>query len=399
MEPIQNTILTYLSVFAVGLGLNLTPCVYPMLSVTVAVFSHDDSTRTVQAFFKAMVYVLGMATMYSGLGVAVALSGGFLGDWLQHPWVLLAIAGLILLLALSMFGLYRFQVPSWITSRIGRQRRVGLLGLYLSGLLVGIFAAPCIGPPVAALLAVVGSKQDPVFGFWIFFTLSMGLGLPYLVLGTFSHWTRRLPKSGVWLVWVERLFGVILLGFAAYYYIIAMNSDLLPFLIPVVLGLGGLYLGFVEKSGNDRRGFLWFKRGFGCLAIVVAAGMLLIKPTESVQWEPYTPQKLAAAHRSEKPVMMDFYADWCIPCHEMNLTTFRNPKVVRALEGFVRLKVDLTRTRDDATQAIIGQFDIQGVPTYIFYDASGNEVTDVRKVGYVGASDLVRIIDYIDQGG
>jgi len=392
MEQIPINFWTYFAVFFVGLGLNLTPCVYPMLSVTISIFSHDESTRYGQSFLKAAVYVLGMVTMYSGLGVVVALTGGVFGAWLQHQWVLLGIAVLITALALSMFGLYRFQIPYWITSKIGGQQKAGLLGLYLSGLLVGIFAAPCIGPPVAALLAMVGAKQDPVFGFWIFFILSLGLGLPYLALGTFSHLRRRLPKTGVWMIWIEKLFGVILLSFAAYYFLIALNPEALIWLIPVALILGGGYLGFVEKSGDEKKVFFKFKKVFGWSAVIVAAVLIFNQPAETLTWEAYTPQKFATARQSRKPMMLDFYADWCIPCHEMELTTFRNPHVIEALQGFERLKVDLTNTSGETAQAAVDEFEILGVPTYIFYNAKGNEVPKTRRVGYVAAPELLRII-------
>jgi len=399
VEDFSGGILAYLSVFLVGLGLNLTPCVYPMLSVTVAVFTHTESERTSQSFVKALVYVLGMASMYSALGVAAAFSGGILGGWLQHSGVLLVIAALILVLSLSMFGLYRLEVPSWLTKRLSRKRPAGFLGLYLSGLLVGVFAAPCIGPPVVALLAFVGSKQDPWLGFWIFFILSLGLGLPYLVLGTFSHLSRKLPKSGVWLVWVEHLFGVVLLAFAAYYYILAVNPDFLVFLLPVTLLFGGIYLGFVDKSGNERKGFRFFKWGTGCLALFLAGGLFFGQPGESVQWEHYTRERLTEARLSGQPVVVDFYADWCLPCHEMNYTTFRNPRVVEALDGFVRLKVDMTAQGSPRSRAIASEFDLYGVPTYLFFDAKGREVIRARRFGYVHAAEFLELIESVHEAG
>ncbi|MGH2568682.1 MAG: cytochrome c biogenesis protein CcdA, partial [Bacteroidota bacterium] len=242
----EGAAVAFLAIFLIGLALNLTPCVYPMMSVTVSLFGAQTDANILRVFFKAVVYVLGMATMYSVLGVSAALSGGLFGSWLQSPWVLAGIAALLFGLALSMFGLYQIQIPYWLTSKLGGTTSTGLVGLYLSGLVVGIFAAPCVGPPVIALLAFVGAKGDPVFGFWTFFILSLGLGFPYLILGTFSGLLKKVPKSGVWLIWVERLFGVVLTGAALFYLSLAFFPKFSAYLVPVILLAGGGYLGFLE---------------------------------------------------------------------------------------------------------------------------------------------------------
>ena len=205
---------TFVGIFLLGLGLNLTPCVYPLLAVTVSLFSSrkEEKTPLGVSFFRALVYVLGMAATNTTLAVVAALTGGLLGAILQNTWVLAGISVLLFLLALSMFGVYTIQAPSWILNRVVGTRSTTLAGLFASGLIVGIFAAPCIGAPVLALLTWVGTQGNPIFAVLVFFTLSMGLGLPYLILGTFSGLLTKLPKSGVWLLWMERLFGVILLA-------------------------------------------------------------------------------------------------------------------------------------------------------------------------------------------
>ena len=170
----KGSAFAFLAIFLIGLALNLTPCVYPMMSITVSLFGGQAETGGIRMFLKAVTYVLGIATMYSVLGVTAALGGGLFGSWLQSPWVLGGIGMLLLGMALSNFGLYQIQMPYWLTSKLGGTTGTGLISLYLSGLVVGVFAAPCIGPPVIALLAVVSAKADPVFGFWVFFTLSIG---------------------------------------------------------------------------------------------------------------------------------------------------------------------------------------------------------------------------------
>ncbi len=221
----KGSILGLLGIFLIGLALNLTPCVYPMLSVTVSLFGAQSNRRTVHVLLKALLYVLGIATMYSVLGLFAAMSGGIFGAWLQNRWVLAAIAALLFALALSMFGFYELRMPSWLVDKLGRatgSSATAALGIYVSGLAVGVFAAPCIGPPIIALLTYVGTKRDLWFGFWSFFVLALGLGAPYLVLGTFSGLLKKLPKSGIWIVWVKKVFAVILLAVGFFYLMLAV---------------------------------------------------------------------------------------------------------------------------------------------------------------------------------
>jgi len=388
----EGTSAVFLAIFLVGLALNLTPCVYPMLSVTVSLFGTQRDTNVLRVFSKAVVYVLGMATMYSVLGVSAALSGGLFGSWLQSSWVLAGIAALLFGLALSMFGLYQIQVPYWITSRLGGTTGTGIVGLYLSGLVVGIFAAPCVGPPVIALLAFVGAKGDPVFGFWTFFVLSLGLGFPYLILGTFSGLLKKVPKSGVWLIWVERIFGVVLTGAALFYLSLAFFPKYSAWIVPVTLLLGGVYLGFLEPSGRDRKGFLRLKWAFGVVAIAISVYSFSALREPGISWEPYAREKLAEAKAAGKAVMLDFYADWCIPCLELDRKTFTDPEVMKATKAFVRLKVDLTHFDSPESESLRKEFAIAGVPTIIFLDRQGNEVKSSRVVGYLPPKEFLERI-------
>ncbi len=385
----QGTAVAFLAIFLIGLALNLTPCVYPMLSVTVSLFGTQTDTNMVRVFLKSVVYVLGMATMYSLLGVGAALSGGLFGSWLQSPWVLAGIAALLFGLALSMFGLYQIQIPYWLTSRLGGTTGTGIVGLYLSGLVVGVFAAPCVGPPVIALLAFVGAKGDPVFGFWTFFVLSLGLGFPYLILGTFSGVLKKVPKSGVWLIWVERIFGVVLTGAALFYLSLAFFPKLSAYVVPALLLVGGIYLGFLEPSGRDKKGFLRLKWAFGLLAIAVSVWGFNALREPGLAWESYSSAKIAEAKAGGKPVMMDFYADWCIPCLELDRKTFTDAAVMSATQEFVRLKVDLTHFDSPESEALRKEYAIAGVPTIVFLDRDGNEVRSSRVVGYLSPSEFL----------
>lgn len=379
----KGVVLALLGIFVIGLALNLTPCVYPMLSVTVSLFGTQTDAKTLRVFLKALTYVLGIATMYSILGVAAALSGGLFGGVLQSPWILTAIAVLLFGLALSMFGLYELQMPYWLTSKLGGTTTTGTIGIYLSGLVVGVFAAPCIGPPIIALLAFVGTKGDPVFGFWVFFVLSLGLGAPYLILGTFSSLLKKIPKSGVWMVWVKKIFGVVLIGAALFYLGLALFPKLTAYVVPLTLCIGGIYLGFLERSGRDTRLLQRIQWALGTVAVLFAAISFQELQKPGMDWQPYSPQKMENARLANKLVIMDFYADWCIPCLELDRRTFTDSKVVKVTQDFVKLKVDLTHFDSPETKKLRQKFNISGVPTIIFLAPDGGEVQGTRVVGYL----------------
>ncbi len=389
--------LAFIGIFLSGLALNLTPCVYPMFSVTVALFGGRNEKRLSVAFGKAFLYVAGMASMYSFLGVFAAATGSFFGAAIQNQWMLLAISLLMFVLALSMFGLYEFQVPSSVLNWVGGKRRAGNVGIFLSGLFVGIFAAPCIGPPIIALLTLVGQLSNPLSGFLVFFVLALGLGLPYLILGTFSGLLTKLPKSGEWLVWIKKVFGVVLLGLSLFYLTLSLYPDFLPLVIPTALVAGGIYLGFLDQTGNKKPLFKIVKRLAGVAAILAAVLFLQSKPTVGVMWESYTPERISSAKQAGKPVVIDFYADWCIPCHELERYTYTNLQVIQALEPFVRLKVDATNPNTPEAMEPINRFEILGVPTVLFLDPKGNEVHQSRITGYVSAAEFLKTLEPVQK--
>ncbi len=380
----------FLAIFLIGLALNLTPCVYPMLSVTVSLFGSQTETSAVKVFLRAVVYVLGIASMYSVLGVTAALGGGLFGSWLQSPWVLGIIALLLFAMALSSFGAYQIQMPYWLTSKLGGTTGTGFIAIFLSGLVVGVFAAPCTGPPVIALLALVGSKGDPIFGFWAFFVLSLGLGLPYLVLGTFSGLLKKIPKSGSWLVWVERVFGVVLTGAALFYLSLALLPKYAAYVVPLTLFVGGIYLGFIDHSGKGNSLLRKIQWSVGALSILLALYFANGLRDHGIAWQPYSEERLAEAQSDGMPVIIDFYADWCIPCLELDRNTFTNPEVARVAGDFVRLKVDLTHFDSPESEALRKKYSIAGVPTIVFLTSNGQERTLSRVVGYVPPDEFVK---------
>ncbi|MFI5396355.1 MAG: cytochrome c biogenesis protein CcdA [Candidatus Binatia bacterium] len=378
---------TLLLVALLGLGLNLTPCVYPLISVTVAYFGAQGRRREAHVAALAAIYVLGIALSFSVAGVTAALSGGLFGAVLQKPPVLLFIAAALVVLALSSFGLYHLQPPAWALRRVSGSVH-GAFGSFFMGLTMGVVAAPCVGPVVLGLLLFVGSRQDGLLGFELFAALGLGMGLPYLGLAMAAGSIKALPRSGQWLVWVERVFGVVLLGLAAY-----LVEPLLPkvvsrLLLPGLAAAGGIYLGFIDQSGFSMPYFIWFKRLGGVAAVVIAAWAVMPPWAESrIAWRPFEVASLEGARNNGRPAVVDFLADWCVPCREMEHTTFRDPHVRQQAERFAMFKADITRDSEDADE-IVGRYRIRGVPTVLVFDSSGLEVQ--RLIGYIGPEEMAK---------
>ncbi|MDW8105291.1 MAG: protein-disulfide reductase DsbD [Armatimonadota bacterium] len=370
-------------ILLLGLLLNLTPCVYPLIPITISFFSRQTSGSQGRTFGLALVYVLGMALMYASLGTAAAALGKTFGFQLQNPWVLGGFAAILVALALSMFGVYQLQLPAGLRNKA--RLREGWLGAFLMGLLVGVAAAPCVGPVVVALAAVVSGTGNVPLGFLLFLTLGLGLGIPYIVLAMFSGAIRRLPRSGEWMVAVEHLFGFALIGVAIFFLSPILPAVVYKWLMFAFLAGVGVYLVAIDKLAKAVRGFFLFKRLLG--VALMAWAVMIALPTQKAQgghiaWQPYSEQALQQAMVENKPVIIDFYADWCLPCKELEAKTFSDPRVAQKFEGVVALKADLTRDEDPAVQELRKRFQIAGVPTIVFLDGAGREQKALRLVQF-----------------
>jgi len=406
-------IVTLIFIFVGGLALNLTPCVWPMIPITVSFFVAQSGKRGGLAL--PVAYLLGMSVTYSAMGVIAALMGGLLGGALQSTPVVLLISGVFVALALSMFGLYEIRPPGFITDRFGA--REGILGAFLMGLMVGLVAAPCVGPVVAGLMIVVAEQGSVWFGFLTFFILSLGLGLPFLILGASTDRLAHLPAAGVWMESVRRLFGVILLLMALYYVDGLIPSSVVRGLVGIVLITTGVALGAFEPGdgaghGADEKGF-WsglFRRSSG-LVLVLTGGALflgslvlcgLVGPT-------IAPAGSASSHGIEwsidasildrpggpgQPVMVDFFSDrWCAACRELEHKTYPDPAVVAASRRLVNLRIDVDNHPQRAD--LISRFGVRGVPVIAFVDSTGKEVAGSRINGFVPPTELLARITMV----
>ncbi len=385
----RGLIASFLLVFLGGLALNLTPCVYPMIPITVSYFGGQSGGGSGRTLLYAALYVLGMAVMYSTLGLIASLTGSLFGGALQNPIVVVAVALVMVTLSLSMFGLYEIQIPARLAGTAGTAKQ-GSVGAFLMGLTVGIVAAPCIGPFVLGLLTFVGNKADPVLGFSMFFVLALGLGLPFLILAVASGKISTLPRSGEWMDWVKRLFGFILLGMALFFLRTLIPDVVYLIGLAALFIIGGIWLGYVVKTGTKMIAINALKRTVGVLAplfglyLLAAPGNLYGRgDVHGIDWLAYDEQAISAAAETGRPVVIDFSAEWCIPCKELDHRTFNQPEVVTASESFVPLKADLTKSGSPEVKALREKYAISGVPTIVFIDSSGKERTDLRVTGFI----------------
>ena len=385
----RGLVMTLVLAAVFGLGLNLTPCVYPLISVTIAYFGGQSRAASGGVLALASAYVLGIATTFSVLGVAAALSGGLFGAALQRPSVLAAIASILVVLAASNFGLYQLRAPVALMTRAGKASR-GVVGALAMGLTMGVVAAPCVGPIVIGLLLFVAARQDAVLGFALFFSLAIGMGAPYLALAVAAGSIRRLPRSGEWLAWIEHLFGFVLLGMALYFAGPLLGDRALAILTPLLLGGAGVYLGFLDPAGSALGRFAAFRRAAGVAAVAIAVWVAAPRHAESaIAWRPFSPAALAQATSAGRPTLVDFTARWCLPCRENDTITFVDPAVTTEAERFMMLRADVTEMTPDREEWM-KRFQVLGVPTIVLFGPGGAE--EARTVGFVEAERLAGLM-------
>jgi len=410
-----NTWAIIASFFGVGLLLAFTPCVFPMIPILSGIIAGQGRNMNARkAFILSVVYVLAMALTYTVAGVLAGLFGENLQAAFQNPWILSLFAAVFVLLALSMFGFYELQLPSSWQSKlteISNQQQGGtLLGVAIMGLLSALIVGPCVAPPLAGALIYIGQTGDAVLGGLALFALSMGMGAPLVAIGTSAG--KFLPRAGSWMDAVKAVFGVLMLGVAIF-----LLERILPAAIALLLWGGllivsAIYLGAlkalpVEASGWSR---LWQGLGvvilvYGTLMLVGAAagGKDTLQPLRGIlsggaaetNGNPIRFQRVASvaeldaavqsASNQGNPVLLDFYADWCITCKEMERYTFSDPAVQEVLRDFVLLQADVTENSENDQALLQGRFGLPGPPAIMFFDRDGNERKNYRVVGFMEA--------------
>jgi thiol:disulfide interchange protein DsbD len=368
--------LAYLLAFLGGLATSLTPCVYPLIPITISLFGAREAPRA-QALGLAACYVGGIAATYTTLGLAVGLLGGQFGSFMTSPWVIVPVALFFLLMAASMFGAFELSLPNELQGRLSQVGGRGPIGAFLMGLVAGIVAAPCTGPPLAALLVFVSTQRSVMLGGSLLFTYALGMGVLFFGIAGFAL---KMPKSGAWMDGVKAVFGVIMTVAALYYLrnisplLRSVGSSSQTFLIiqvalvAVGVVIGGLTLSF--SDGMTRA----VRKGIGVVLMVVGLYGCVswtLAPRGDLKWMTDEVQALAKAKSEGKPLLIDFGADWCLPCKQMELKTFPNEAVRRELSRFVLLRVDCSEETEQNT-ALQNKYQSQTLPSVLVFDRTGN---------------------------
>ena len=387
---------TLLAIFLGGLALNLTPCVYPLIPITVSYFGGKSERIRGQTIIHGLLYMFGLSMTNSLLGLSAALSGGMLGFALQNPFVSVFVAGVMVAMALSFFGLWELRLPIGLT-RVASKNYAGFLGTFFMGLTLGIVAVPCLGPFILGLLVYVGQMGDPFLGFLYFFVLSIGLGLPLSVLAVFSGAIVRLPKSGDWMLWIRKFMGWVLLGMAAF-----MISPLIShlfgrhWLLAGVSAAAGIHLGWLDKTGAKLRIFPYLKKVMG--VVLVCGGIVYLVLTSQhmggIEWIPYDESIIAKAVEEKKPMIIDFYADWCGPCVAMEKEVFTDPEVIKLSRNVINMRLDLTKVKQFHNE-VMRKYQIRGIPTAVFINRQGVEEKRLRAVGFVDKSEFLNRLTWL----
>jgi thiol:disulfide interchange protein DsbD len=369
-----------LAAFAGGFLASLTPCVYPMVAVTVSVFGAAQAKSRWQGAALSLAFVLGIIAMFVPLGVIAGQSGMIFGSVLQNRWVVLGMAALFLTLSSAMFGAFEFALPAAITNRLAAMGGIGYKGAFLLGGACGLIATPCTGPVLTGILAFIAKTRSSGLGAAAMTAFGLGLGVPFFAVGTFAV---QLPKSGAWMVHVKSILGIVLVVVALHYastvfpVLAEPARATLPFFL-LMLGLvvAGVLLGGVHREFGEPGAPVKIGKALGIA--LLSMGLFLsvegtLKPRGGVAWEHQLEAARGRAQRESRPMLVDFGASWCTACKELDKLTFSSPDVAAEMAHFVNVKVDATNDDDPKVEATLASFKVRGLPTVVILDSHGNE--------------------------
>lgn len=422
--------------FGLGLLLAFTPCVFPMIPILSSIIvGQGDNISTSKAFSLSLVYVLAMAVTYTVAGVIVGLSGENIQVWFQNPWVISVFAGIFVLLSLAMFGFYELQMPSGIQNKLNNissgAKQGSYVGAGIMGLLSALIVGPCVTAPLIGALIYIAETGNAWVGGIALFSLSMGMGAPLLAIGTSAG--KILPKAGAWMDAVKAVFGVLLLGLAIWMLERILPAPIILLLTGALLIVSAIYLGALDaiKEGATGWSKLWKGLGlislvYGGILVIGAAGgsHSLLQPLQGIATKqmmasddshttpssehalPFQQIKglnglqtaLAQATKDGRPVMLDFYADWCVSCKEMEAFTFSNSDVQKSLDNFVMLQADVTKN-DKQDKSLLKELGLFGPPAILFYDHTGSELRNYRVVGFMDAGKFSSHVEHFKRSG
>ena len=389
-------------IFLAGLATSLTPCVYPMIAITVSVFGARQAESRAKAALLSTAFVLGIAALFTPLGVVSALTGSAFGSALASPWVVGALAALFMVMALSMFGLFDLALPSGLQNKLAEAGGFGVRGAFVLGFVNGLIAAPCTGPVLAVLLTWVATTGNVGFGALALFVYAIGIGVLFWVVGTFAI---TLPKSGRWVEWTKSVFGIAMLALAFYYL-----RSVLPYPRPevrdamwlaIALGLlfGGVVVGAIHLSFTGGAWSARIRKAVGIGACV--AGILgvvgyaeALPPGAHITWLEDFDTGKSQALSAGRPMLVDFGADWCGACQELERDVLSDPRVVAEAQRFIAVRVDLSTDKaTDEKWALLEGYKQPGLPLVVLHNSDGSEAA--RVTGLLESDEFLELMDSV----
>ncbi len=396
-------------VFFGGIASSLTPCVYPLIPITLALFGANGEIPRSKAFLLSICYVLGIATTYTALGILSASTGALFGSLLGNPKVVVAACLILIFLALCCLDVLPFRVAQSIQKWANNMGGKGYSGSYIMGTVSGVIAAPCVGPVLVLILGLAAASKDFIWGGVLLFAYSLGMGLLFILLGTFSGLISRVPRSGNWLLWVKLGLGSLILMVAAYLSSSFRNpfgasfahEDRLYLLILILLN--GVALGSIAFKLEVK-----LLRFFAALFIAFSSYELAFPPhspsssspaiesskVEKAAWSSTLEDAVKEAKRRNTVAMVDLFAEWCGACKELDAVTFPDPRVAEMLSKFALGRVDFT-TDSEYTQKIQEKYDVIGLPCILFLNADGEEIRDSRVTGFLPPQEFLEHLNKV----